>query len=235
MTQLDKDINEILKYLDENRWISFTKDDSARRFKAKDKLRAYGLIERHSKLSWQLTREGYHAIELGGFHKWMKTQKKESNLSSKTRSILSKFWWTLIIPLVVWFITEQYKEEDNTFKNQTITNKTIEDSTLKEKESKKESEIPKSTELNYNKIYIQSFKPIELYNGNLVVTLNNSVEAINGEIELKVVSPKNSLTEIFKNKKVGDLIEFNNYRIILSSLKKNIMTYDLIIKIEQKE
>lgn len=71
-------MNSILHYIDENRWIAFSKTDSADLYKAKDKLRAYGLIERHSKLSWQLTKEGYKAVELGGFDQWIQNQNKKT-------------------------------------------------------------------------------------------------------------------------------------------------------------
>jgi len=72
----------MLFHLDNNRWISFSKSDSTERFKARDKLRAFGLIEQYSLYSWRLTGEGYKAIELGGFEEWYSNQKKEQKQGS---------------------------------------------------------------------------------------------------------------------------------------------------------
>ena len=90
MDQLTEEINKILDHLDKKRWIAFPKEESPIRFKAKDKLRAYGLIERHGKLSWQLTKEGYKAIELGGFHIWMKNQKQENGILQSIKKFFIK-------------------------------------------------------------------------------------------------------------------------------------------------
>lgn len=70
MDSLTEKMDYILTTIDQNRWISFSKDDSPETFKAKDKLRAFGLIERHGQYSWHLTEEGYKAVELGGFKQW---------------------------------------------------------------------------------------------------------------------------------------------------------------------
>lgn len=97
MDKLSQKMDFILKTIDKNRWISFSKDDTPDTFKAKDKLRAFGLIERHGKLSWQLTDEGYKAIELGGFAKWQKYSKSENRFVS----FILKFWWAAGIPVIV--------------------------------------------------------------------------------------------------------------------------------------
>ena len=70
MKELSNEMNRLLNEIDKKRWISLSKDSEDLTFKAKDKLRAFGLIERHGNLSWQLTEEGYKAIELGGFEHW---------------------------------------------------------------------------------------------------------------------------------------------------------------------
>ncbi|MCA0428562.1 MAG: hypothetical protein LCH37_14100 [Bacteroidetes bacterium] len=82
MDELTTIMNEMLFHLDNNRWISFSKSDSTERFKARDKLRAFGLIEQYSLYSWRLTGEGYKAIELGGFEEWYSNQKKEQKQGS---------------------------------------------------------------------------------------------------------------------------------------------------------
>ena len=106
MSKLTDDMNAILESLDMNRSIVFSKDDSTDRHKAKDKLRAYKLIEKYGKQSWQLTIEGYRAIELGGFDEWLKEKASENSKSWKKPIItfIIKFWWTVIIPLVVGLI-----------------------------------------------------------------------------------------------------------------------------------
>lgn len=82
MDELTTNMNDILSHLDNERWISFSKDDSRERFKARDKLRAFGLIEQYSQYSWRLTGEGYKAIELGGFDAWYSNHKKDLALEN---------------------------------------------------------------------------------------------------------------------------------------------------------
>lgn len=77
MKELTNEMNLLLNEIDKNRWISLSKDSEDLSFKAKDKLRAFGLIERHGKLSWQLTEEGYKAIELGGFEQWKNSREMQ--------------------------------------------------------------------------------------------------------------------------------------------------------------
>lgn len=91
MDNLTEKMDYILTTIDQNRWISFSKDDSPETFKAKDKLRAFGLIERHGKYSWQLTEEGYKAVEMGGFKPWHDNRKttNESGVRIDTVSIIS--------------------------------------------------------------------------------------------------------------------------------------------------
>ena len=78
MKELNSEMNFLLNEIDKNRWISLSKDSEDLTFKAKDKLRAFGLIERHGKLSWQLTEEGYKAIELGGFEQWKNSREMQN-------------------------------------------------------------------------------------------------------------------------------------------------------------
>ncbi len=90
MDELTKVMNNILSYIDKNRWISFSKADAGIKYKAKDKLRAFGLIERHGSTSWQLTKDGYTAVSLGGFEEWQKNISQTS--WNKIQSFLMKFW-----------------------------------------------------------------------------------------------------------------------------------------------
>lgn len=46
MSELTKNMNQMLLEIDKKRWISLSKDSVNELFKAKDKLRAFGLIER---------------------------------------------------------------------------------------------------------------------------------------------------------------------------------------------
>jgi hypothetical protein len=236
MDELNQEIERILKHLDNERWISFSKDESPTIFKAKDKLRAYGLIERHGKLSWQLTKEGYKAVELGGYSKWLKTQQQD-NFSQKTKHFFSKFWWYFIIPiivgLIIWALTVrkdsniQNTERDSSI--QSTNNQNIPKASIAIDENKV------SNREDTSKFYLQSYSPKELFNGAIIITLNNSIDAVNGEIELKLVETSTLKTEIASKKKVGDIVTFGNYIITLLSLERNISTYDLIVKIEKKK
>lgn len=235
MDQLTKDMNAILNHIDKNRWIAFSKDDTPDRFKAKDKLRALNLIERRGKLSWQLTEVGYKAIELGGFHNWIK-EKEGNKQNQKLKAFLVKFWWTFVIPLIVALIIWALPTIE---KNDSKGNLQSETEAKNEKESNSDKGIkynnPETISLrDQNKYYLQSYRPIELFDGKLIITLNNIIEYVNQDIDLKIISKDNGETIITKGKKIGDLIEFGSYLITFSSLERNISTYDLVIKVESK-
>ena len=57
--------DNILKQIDRERVVAFTKDDSADRFKTLDKLRAFGLVYEQPKYQWRLTDKGYKAVSIG--------------------------------------------------------------------------------------------------------------------------------------------------------------------------
>lgn len=90
-------------------------------------------------------------------------------------------------------------------------------------------------EKDSNVFCIQSYRPLELFDGDVLVTLNRNIEYINQQLELKLVDKLSRKTTISKNKTVGDIIYFNDYNISLLSLEKNISTYDLRIKVEMKK
>ena len=127
--------DEILMQINNEGYVSFTKDDSKDRYKALDRLRAYGLVEPRGRYSWQLTKDGYNAV-YKGFENFIsgevipestvhvenlsiiQVNKKGLNQSnienftskqitsepqsirSKT-NIYSKYWWYVIIPILV--------------------------------------------------------------------------------------------------------------------------------------
>ncbi len=57
--------DEILQQIDRNRVVAFTKDDIEERFKALDRLRAFGLVYEQPKYQWRLTDKGYKAVSVG--------------------------------------------------------------------------------------------------------------------------------------------------------------------------
>lgn len=86
-----------------------------------------------------------------------------------------------------------------------------------------------------NIYYLQSYRPIELFDGDLILTLNKSIEYVNQNIELKIVEKSSRSTEITKDTRIGDVYFFNEYIISFISLERNISTYDLKLKIERKD
>lgn len=62
--------DDILQQIDHDRVVCFTKDDRADRYKALDKLRAFGLVYEQPKNNWRLTDKGYKAVSIG-FDKWL--------------------------------------------------------------------------------------------------------------------------------------------------------------------
>jgi hypothetical protein len=83
MSELTKNMDLILFEIDEKRWLSLSKDSPKELFKAKDKLRAFKLIERQNKYSWKLTRIGYEAVELGGFEQWFARNQTDNNKATE--------------------------------------------------------------------------------------------------------------------------------------------------------
>lgn len=71
-------IDKLLTKFENSNIVAFSKDDSDETFKALDKLRAFGLVELVSNNSWCLTKEGYTAIEMGGFINWKQIQSGQS-------------------------------------------------------------------------------------------------------------------------------------------------------------
>lgn len=65
-----KEENKILQEIENNRVISFTKCDSSERYKALDRLHAFGLVYQQPKNRWHLTEKGYKAVSTG-FEKWL--------------------------------------------------------------------------------------------------------------------------------------------------------------------
>lgn len=140
MTTEDK----ILQQIDRDRVVAFTKDDSADRFKALDRLRAFGLVYEQPKYQWRLTDKGYEAASVG-FNSWLADHDKstsfisadnvsiitgdgnnvnqsrfdnlrDTNIKQTAKPIayenrqnaisswLQKFWWQLLIPLIIGLI-----------------------------------------------------------------------------------------------------------------------------------
>ncbi len=96
MTELTEKMNWMLFEIHKKRWISLSKDDPEITFDAKAKLAAFGLIERQNKLSWKLTKDGYQAVEHGGYNEWRKANglDNETNLEkskSRKNSIMKIF------------------------------------------------------------------------------------------------------------------------------------------------
>jgi hypothetical protein len=57
--------DNILQQIDRERVVAFTKDDNEDRFKALDKLHAFGLVYEQPEYQWRLTEKGYKAVSLG--------------------------------------------------------------------------------------------------------------------------------------------------------------------------
>jgi hypothetical protein len=157
---------------------------------------------------------------------------------------LIKYWYKLIlgiigVALLSWLGFSLFSNKSSSTKKRNpvglIQNDSDSNNAPNKNKTPSTSEILSDTSnLVSNQIYLQSYRPVELLKGSLLVTLNNSIEAINQEIELKLFDKNSLKTELLKNKKIGDVIRFDKYLITLLSLEKNIQTYDLVIKIEIK-
>ena len=118
---------DLLKNIEEFGSFAITKDTPEEDRKSLNKLKAYDLVQKRNKYSWELTSKGYLAIEKGGFKNYTENieqtnttsyienysiingdnnvvdQTKNSTKSGKTKKegFWSKFWWLIVIPLII--------------------------------------------------------------------------------------------------------------------------------------
>jgi len=104
-----------------------TKDTPKEDRKSLNKLKAYDLVQKRNKHSWELSSNGYLAIEKGGLKNYLDSvneikatnhienysvingdknvvnQRKKSSKEEKQKKegFWSKFWWLIIIPLLI--------------------------------------------------------------------------------------------------------------------------------------
>jgi hypothetical protein len=132
--------------------------------------------------------------------------------------VVAIFTAFIITPFGDWF----YKDDTNNSSKEIPKENSIPDN------------LPKIIPVNDTNIYyLQSYHPIEISNSELILTLNNSIEFVNQNIELKIVEKHSGTSEITKNIKVGDVYIFNDFIFSFLALEKNISNYDLKLKIEK--
>ena len=93
----------------------------------------------------------------------------------------------------------------------------------------------KNSGMDSSIFFLQSYEPLELFDGNLMITLNGIIKSLNQVIELKLVDKQTGESSLRKDKSIGDIILFKDYTIILLALDRNISTYDLKIKVEKQK
>lgn len=225
------EINKILDHLSKHRWISFKIDEPSIRLRAKDILRADGLIERNdNKLSWRLTTKGYEAIRLGGYGVWKKTNSPKTKFQKIGEYLVENFVWCILAPIGVGIIllNIEYSNEYAGHEDE-IQNK---DSFIIKEEKKQPFFEANSNITKSELIRIYSFEAVELDQGNLIISVRNLIEVTNQNIDLKIVQKKPFKEAIFKQQSIGDVIIFNNYVITLNSIERN-PTYELVLKVEK--
>jgi len=100
-----------------------------------------------------------------------------------------------------------------------------------------------SNEINHDEInnayefLIKPYQPVELYERNLIITLNTYMSNSTQKIELKLVNKETNNTELGKNLTMGDVISFNNYLITLYKYKGGIKSSKtgLYLKVEKSK
>jgi len=83
--------DQILKEIAKNNFLSFTKDDSRERYDALYKLEAFGLVTKHSKCSYKLTKDGFKAIDIGGFYNWVNLNNENMDAFTLVLLTLKKY------------------------------------------------------------------------------------------------------------------------------------------------
>lgn len=90
----------------------------------------------------------------------------------------------------------------------------------------KEKQVPK----NRNKFLVQSYSTIEIFDGDLTITLNDMVEYSNQKIHL-VVSKVGKPQQNFDKLSLGDKVVYEGYEITFIDTKNNISTEDVWLKV----
>ncbi len=81
-----------------------------------------------------------------------------------------------------------------------------------------------------NKFLVQSYSTIEIYDGDLTITLNDMVEYSNQKIHL-VVSKIGKPQRNFEKLSLGDKVLYEGYEISFIDTKNNINTEDVLLKV----
>jgi len=90
---------------------------------------------------------------------------------------------------------------------------------------------------NAYEFLIKPYQPVELYERNLIITLNTYMSNSTQKIELKLVNKETNNTELEKNLTMGDVISFNDYLITLYKYKGGIKSSKtgLYLKVEKSK
>ena len=81
-----------------------------------------------------------------------------------------------------------------------------------------------------NKFLIQCYSTIEIYDGDLSITLNNMIEYSNQNIHI-VVSRVGRLQKNFEQMSLGDKVIYEDYEITFINTQTNITTQDIWLKV----
>ncbi|EGQ8028950.1 hypothetical protein ACWOKN_004341 [Vibrio vulnificus] len=84
-----------------------------------------------------------------------------------------------------------------------------------------------------NVFYIQTRRAYDLFDGKLSLTLKNTLNFANSSADL-VLSTIGNPPEHFDNLSIGDKVFFEQYELTFVGTEKNIMTYDIRVKIIEK-
>ncbi len=117
---------KLLKIIEEYGSFPVNKNTSEEEIKSLNKLKAYELVQKKNKYSWELSSKGHLAIENGGYLNYVGQIKKsktenlnnhsvidgnnntvyqsnhlEKNNEIKPKGFWSKIWWSIIVPIVI--------------------------------------------------------------------------------------------------------------------------------------
>lgn len=105
---------KLLQIIYKNGSFPVTKNTLDKEINILNSLKAYELIEKRNNHCWQLSQNGFLAIELGGYKKYLEKNNKSTNENNRFRNLenkknkffgfIEKLWWKILIPLLIGII-----------------------------------------------------------------------------------------------------------------------------------
>ena len=233
-----KKIDEILQIAKKEEFISPI-EESKEKEEIIKKAHTLGLLEEVSMAVFKLSKFGHVVLDqYGGYKNYFLAEEKSKNkmFIMDKKYIIATIISGIVVTAIATFVFTPLGKM--LYRNLDLgTKPSIDVYDDKSKEDENHNKSGENINENGDNIYRLAFQqPIELFNENLVVTLNDVIDADNN-INLKLTEKKSGFTKIFKKQKPGDVIHFKGYIITLLTVEYTFFTINdkkIKVKVEKK-